>query len=685
MEKLIIYGKGGIGKSFVASNISFAFAKSGKRVLHVGCDPKRDSTISLLGGKKIKPVVNLLEDRSMQFVKKEDIIVKSKYGIDCIEAGGPRPGVGCAGYGIGIMFEIFVKLDIVNENDYDVVVYDVLGDVVCGGFASPLKFNFGDKVLIVVSEELMSLYAANNICHAVEHYKENNIGLQGLILNRKQNDVDYDNVINFSKAVRVPIIGIIPRDKRVGEAEAERKPVSDKYPESDIANNFLEITKSVSTKKKVQIFKPISEERLYAFNNWANEKYAASNREFDNDSIETKEEVFKFLISKNDILPSLNSDNSDLQEIYNIVNKEYAKAGDIISRKYHALDNVLLEMQFERLFILLSEQSEEDILNIDSIIDKHIDFPMLLMSNFSVSEEALPRPFEKLSFVIDGTNKKAINDREKINRSKLINLCASDVEVIIKDNIDLDIRKIERVIGVDEIKQNKLKLIIDVQEDKIDNCLIDFAEIYDARFKKEINLKKLENSSIEVCLGKIEDYINVQDCIIMLTVYPKNMSKLYSVVEYLLSKKIKQINIQIELGEYWDKDSHIKYLQQIRNIKSNSQDLAGMSINILSNSMDLFKYNIVVDSDFAVYQYNRLFQMDKYSVLKDAFRLGSLEKDMDFSINNYTHSQFFNKISELGAGQIAEFSGEICSNVDLNKQIENFNLEKKTSERISKL
>ena len=171
----------------------------------------------------------------------------------------------------------------------------------------------------------------------------------------------------------------------------------------------------------------------------------------------------------------------------------------------------------------------------------------------------------------------------------------------------------------------------------------------------------------------------------MLTVYPKNMSKLYSVVEYLLSKKIKQINIQIELGEYWDKDSHIKYLQQIRNIKSNSQDLAGMSINILSNSMDLFKYNIVVDSDFAVYQYNRLFQMDKYSVLKDAFRLGSLEKDMDFSINNYTHSQFFNKISELGAGQIAEFSGEICSNVDLNKQIENFNLEKKTSERISKL
>ena len=167
MLKIAIYGKGGIGKSTVTSNLAAAFAAMGKRVIQIGCDPKADSTINLLGGTPVEPVMNFMRRTDRDPESLEEISRQGFGGILCIETGGPTPGLGCAGRGIIATFQLLEDLRLFETWKPEVVLYDVLGDVVCGGFAAPIREGYAEKVLIVTSGEKMALYAANNISSAV--------------------------------------------------------------------------------------------------------------------------------------------------------------------------------------------------------------------------------------------------------------------------------------------------------------------------------------------------------------------------------------------------------------------------------------------------------------------------------------------------------------------------------------
>lgn len=266
VNKIVIYGKGGIGKSMIASNLSIVYAKQGLRVLQVGCDPKHDSVRSLLReSKEITTVMDIVTKKPRANITKDDIIMKGKNNIDCIECGGPKAGVGCAGRGISLMFEILSDFGVINSGKYDVIIYDILGDVVCGGFAAPLKLTFGEKVFIVISEELASLYAANNISQAIIHYEENGIYLGGLILNLRDNQADLKHVYNFARKLNSSILAKIPRSKEISEADYRNKTVIEAYSDSDIAKIFSTLADKIlfCKKKTSKELKYIDEEVFY--------------------------------------------------------------------------------------------------------------------------------------------------------------------------------------------------------------------------------------------------------------------------------------------------------------------------------------------------------------------------------------------------------------------------------------
>jgi len=218
LKKIAVYGKGGSGKSTISAALSVVFARRGLKVLHVGCDPKADSTFTLTGGKRITTLLDLLAQGRTR-PDRGDFVVRGRLGIDCIEAGGPKPGAGCGGRGIARMFELFGEMRLLEDSDYDVVMFDVLGDVVCGGFAAPLRLGFADRAFIVVSEEPLSIYAANNIVHAIDSYSANGVRLGGLILNVSDDDSGKALVGRFASAIGAPLAGTIPRDKAIQEAE----------------------------------------------------------------------------------------------------------------------------------------------------------------------------------------------------------------------------------------------------------------------------------------------------------------------------------------------------------------------------------------------------------------------------------------------------------------------------------
>jgi nitrogenase iron protein NifH len=243
MERIVFFGKGGIGKSTTSTNISATFAAMGRRVLHVGCDPKHDSTVQLLDGRMIEAVVD--KPINLDTVKPEDVVERSRHGIDCVEAGGPSAGVGCGGRGISRMLEIFNAAKLLNSGRYDTCLFDILGDVVCGGFAAPLRKDFGEKVVIVASEEVMALYAANNIAKAVVNYSSNGIKLAGIILNLRDNREDRGPARRFAKLLNTRIIGFVPRDPLIREAEYKRVTVVEHAPASPIAKVYREIADKI--------------------------------------------------------------------------------------------------------------------------------------------------------------------------------------------------------------------------------------------------------------------------------------------------------------------------------------------------------------------------------------------------------------------------------------------------------
>ena len=242
MLKVALYGKGGIGKSTVTSNLAAAFASMGKRVIQIGCDPKADSTINLLGGEPLRPVMNYMREEDEEPEKLEDISRIGYGGILCIETGGPTPGLGCAGRGIIATFQLLEDLKLFETYKPDVVLYDVLGDVVCGGFAAPIREGYAEKVLIVTSGEKMALYAANNISSAVRNFEDRSYArVFGIVLNHRNVENENQKVEEFSKKSGIPIVGEIPRSDEIIRNEDMGRTVIEGDPKSEISRRFLDL------------------------------------------------------------------------------------------------------------------------------------------------------------------------------------------------------------------------------------------------------------------------------------------------------------------------------------------------------------------------------------------------------------------------------------------------------------
>ena len=251
MLKLAIYGKGGIGKSTMTSNLAAAFAYLGKRVIQIGCDPKADSTFNLLNGKPVEPVMNYLREHDEDPQRIEDISRIGYGGVLCIETGGPTPGLGCAGRGIIATFALLEDLGLFETYQPDVVLYDVLGDVVCGGFAAPIREGYAEEVLIVTSGEKMALYAANNIYTAVQNFADRSYAtVRGILFNRRNIPDEEAKVRAFAEKNQLPIIGDIPRSDAINQFEEEGKTVIEGNPNLPISQTFLQLAASLLQDRK---------------------------------------------------------------------------------------------------------------------------------------------------------------------------------------------------------------------------------------------------------------------------------------------------------------------------------------------------------------------------------------------------------------------------------------------------
>ena len=251
MIKIAIYGKGGIGKSTCTANLAAAFAMRGKRVIQIGCDPKADSTINLLGGKPVTPVMDWLRDHDDEPDRIEQISAHGFGDVLCIETGGPTPGLGCAGRGIITTFSLLADLRLFETYKPDVVLYDVLGDVVCGGFAAPIREGYAEQVLIVTSGEKMALYAANNIKSAVHNFEDRGYAaVRGIVLNRRAVDREEEKVRAFADANGLPIVADIPRSNDIIRYEDMGRTVVEGDPELDVSKRFLALAQLLLDEEK---------------------------------------------------------------------------------------------------------------------------------------------------------------------------------------------------------------------------------------------------------------------------------------------------------------------------------------------------------------------------------------------------------------------------------------------------
>ncbi len=246
MLKIAVYGKGGIGKSTTTSNLAAAFAKLGKKVIQIGCDPKADSTMNLLKGTPVSPVMHYYRDHDREPESLEEISKEGYGGILCIETGGPTPGLGCAGRGIITTFTLLEDLELFETFKPDVVLYDVLGDVVCGGFAAPIREGYAEKVLIVTSGEKMALYAAGNICSAVKNFEDRGYAkVRGLILNRRNIDNELEKVKAFADERGLEIVADIPRCQDINDYEDKGMTVIEGDPDLPISHIYLDLAKKL--------------------------------------------------------------------------------------------------------------------------------------------------------------------------------------------------------------------------------------------------------------------------------------------------------------------------------------------------------------------------------------------------------------------------------------------------------
>lgn len=238
MIKVAVYGKGGIGKSTTVSNVAAALAEKGMKVMQIGCDPKADSTILLRHGKKVPTVLELYNEKRQE-LKLTDMVQIGYGGVVCVEAGGPAPGLGCAGRGIITVLEKLKENGAYETYKPDIIFYDVLGDVVCGGFSMPMRKGYADKVFIITSGENMAIHAGANIAMAVDNFRNRGYAsLGGVILNRRNVPGEEEKVRALAEDFHTQVVGTLSRSELVLEAENRGKTLLEAYPDSEMAEEY---------------------------------------------------------------------------------------------------------------------------------------------------------------------------------------------------------------------------------------------------------------------------------------------------------------------------------------------------------------------------------------------------------------------------------------------------------------
>ncbi len=245
MRKIAVYGKGGIGKSTTTANLSAALSRMGYKVMQIGCDPKSDSTSCLNGGKEIPTVLDAIREIPDR-ISLKDIVFEGAGGVLCVEAGGPTPGIGCAGRGIITAFEKLEELNAYEVYRPDIVLYDVLGDVVCGGFAMPIRGGYARDVFIVTSGEKMALFAARNISTALSNFKNRGYArLAGLILNSRNVRNEANLVKALADEIGTSVVKVLSRSPMVQQAEDMNGTVVGLFPESSMGEEYMDLARKV--------------------------------------------------------------------------------------------------------------------------------------------------------------------------------------------------------------------------------------------------------------------------------------------------------------------------------------------------------------------------------------------------------------------------------------------------------
>jgi nitrogenase iron protein NifH len=262
MKQIALYGKGGIGKSTTSANLSAALGEKGLDILQIGCDAKHDSTRMLMHGAWIPTVLDLVRERGDAAISMDGVVFNGYAGVRCVEAGGPEPGIGCAGRGIIATFQLLERLGALNG---DVIVYDVLGDVVCGGFAMPMREGYAEEVYLITSGELMSLYAANNIAKAIARLSKRSkqtCALAGVICNSKNMEGEEELVREFAARINSAMVAYIPRSRTVTLAELNRQTVMEYAPDSEQAGVYRLLAEDIMKNTRTSIPTPLEIDEL---------------------------------------------------------------------------------------------------------------------------------------------------------------------------------------------------------------------------------------------------------------------------------------------------------------------------------------------------------------------------------------------------------------------------------------
>lgn len=265
IKQIAIYGKGGIGKSTTTSNISAALATAGYKVMQFGCDPKSDSTNTLRGGKYIPTVLDTLREKTT--IKAEEVVFEGFGGVYCVEAGGPAPGVGCAGRGIITAVQLLKQLRVYEELDLDYVIYDVLGDVVCGGFAVPIREGIAEHVFTVSSADFMAVYAANNLFKGIKKYS--NAGgalLGGVIANSINAPYSKEIIDDFVKQTHTQVVQYVPRSVTVTQSELQGKTTIEAFPNSEQAKVYRSLAQRIADHTESKVPSPLD---VHELREWA--------------------------------------------------------------------------------------------------------------------------------------------------------------------------------------------------------------------------------------------------------------------------------------------------------------------------------------------------------------------------------------------------------------------------------